>query len=64
MVAFAYSNFLCVQVKLLILLAVLLLGMALYFVAEVVQKRRSMGQKGENQMMEYPLGEEGTFLPA
>ena len=53
-VAFAYANYLCIRVKLIILLFVLLLGMTLYFVAEIVNKKRS-GHKTEKQILEYPL---------
>lgn len=39
MVAFAYAKFICINVKLYILLAVLVLGMLGYFMAEAVHYR-------------------------
>ena len=37
-VAFAYATFLCIKIKLIILLIVLLLSMSLYFVAEYIHR--------------------------
>lgn len=40
-IAFAYQGFVCVYVKLYVLLSVLVVGMALYGVVEIMEKRRS-----------------------
>jgi len=36
-IAFAYQNYTCVYIKLYVLLAVLILGMALYYYVEVIK---------------------------
>ena len=37
-IAFAYANFLCIQVKLIILLVVLIISLVGYFTAEYINK--------------------------
>ncbi|CAH2251643.1 unc-93 homolog A [Pelobates cultripes] len=42
--AFAYSNFLCVYVKLYIVLAIMILGMSLYLVVELLEYKKSLSR--------------------
>ena len=39
-IAFAYANFLCIKVKLVILLAVLIISLIGYFAAEYIHKKQ------------------------
>lgn len=44
-VAFAYSNFLCVSVKLYLLIINLVIGIALYFVSELLHRKKEQEAK-------------------
>ena len=56
MVAFAYSNFLCVSVKLYLLLTNLLIGIALYFVSEILhRKQEQQAKEWEKEKKEFGM---------
>ena len=57
-IAFAYSNYLCVRVKLVILLVVLLVGTAMYLASEFVHRKFI-----QEIALDNGEGEEHVFQP-
>ncbi|XP_039250453.2 protein unc-93 homolog A-like [Styela clava] len=52
-VAFAYQSYVCVYVKLYVLLSFLIVGMSLYLAVELLERKRKMNQKSANTSKDH-----------